>query len=478
MEQNIQSKDKVEGFTEEQKNFIEYDKNGKSVILSSTAGSGKSFSCVHRLKFLLSQGVDPKKIIFFSFTVAAVEELKGRVQNDNIKITTIHAFCQHLLYRMGKAKKISSFYDFIDWYKNTHKPKEHSSVNDKLIFWEKISKLYEDADYLSVAITAYKLQLADGIKSKLPQYWHEYNRFLKETKARDFSDMLIEVHEALKNNKWLKMFRNQYDYIFIDEYQDTSTIQFQILLALNAKTYYVIGDKNQSIYSFSGANCVGIEFLLKKRRDTIEMNLSTNFRSHKSIVENSNLYSSLKAIPFHKEEGLVHKKILTFQEYLDLLSKSGEIVTLARTNATIKQIEKRLLARKFPIRYFNYITPTEIKELQKGECRTTTIKKVEKLLDVFKDTNELVQFVLDNEHHKSFITSIHKAKGREFDTCVIVNSFSPEILKYNNIELEPEQIQLVSFDPNNEEDYESKNIHYVAVSRAKKELYFMAVDSD
>jgi superfamily I DNA/RNA helicase len=92
--------------TDEQRKFVTYD-GKKSIIMSSTAGSGKSFCCVQRLKVLLNRGVDPKKIIFFSFTNAAVDELKERVNNKDIRITTIHSFCFWMLHRMGKFKKVT-----------------------------------------------------------------------------------------------------------------------------------------------------------------------------------------------------------------------------------------------------------------------------------------------------------------------------------------------------------------------------------
>jgi superfamily I DNA/RNA helicase len=101
MQYNMSEKEliikKESGDTEEQTAFVQYPiKNSNSVILSATAGSGKTYSCVKRLKFMLENGVDPSRIIFFSFTVAAVNELKHRVNNDQIKITTIILFCANL----------------------------------------------------------------------------------------------------------------------------------------------------------------------------------------------------------------------------------------------------------------------------------------------------------------------------------------------------------------------------------------------
>lgn len=233
-------------YTEEQKDFIQYDGN-KSVILSATAGAGKTFSVVERLKELVKRGVPPEKIIFFSYTKAATEELQKRIGRDDVKITTIHAFALGILAKVGKFKKIATFYDFITWYKDKYKPNQSASRETKTEFYELIGNLYEESEYISSMISSYKLQISDGIKCPMPLYFIQYTEFLKETKSRDFSDMLVEVRDLLKEDKWLKMFRNQYDYIFVDEYQDTSTIQLQILLALNAKYYYLIGDVNQCL---------------------------------------------------------------------------------------------------------------------------------------------------------------------------------------------------------------------------------------
>lgn len=467
-----------QGDTEEQLSFIEHPvKSPDSVILSATAGSGKTYSCVQRLKYMLANGVDPSKIIFFSFTVAAVEELKKRVDNDQIKITTIHSFCVHLLGRMKKMRKISTFYNFIDWFKEYHKPKYGSPQKDVDKFYSDVEKLYDTAEYLSAEITAFKLQSADNIKSKVPDYYKVYQDFMKQTKSIDFSDMLIIVKDSLKEDKWLKMFRNQYDYIFVDEYQDTSTIQMQILLSLNAKYYYIIGDRNQSIYSYSGANCDVIEAMLKRRRQTVEMHLSTNFRSAKTIVENSNNYSSLKAIPFHKEEGKVHRKIILFENLVEIIKKHPYVAILVRTNSVIREIERRLMILKIPMRYENYLKDSELDDLIKGKERVSTRNKIRGLMPHFKLVDEIIQFINSNKDQKTFATTVHKSKGREFPVCVVVNSIAPDVLVENNLIIPKEYLSAFSFDAADENDYESKNVHYVAVSRAKDELYFMIFDN-
>ena len=472
-------------YTEEQKNFVEMDDNKHSCLLVAVAGSGKTFSVVQRLKFLLKSGVPPEKMIFFSFTKAATEELQKRIGRDDVKITTIHAFALGILAKVGKFKAIVTFHDFIKWYKDRYKPGKTASRETKTEFYELIGNLYEEADYIASSISAYKLQTADNIKCQVPLFLSQYREFLRETKSRDFSDMLIEVRDLLKEDKWLKMFRNKYDYIFIDEYQDTSTIQLQILLSLNAKYYYLIGDRNQSIYGYSGANCNKIEGMLKSRRDTVEKTLTVNFRSDKSIISNSNRFSSLKAIPNSKDEGFVRKYII-FQieagkgektlDLISVLNSHSEVAVLARTNSVIKSLEFELLKRKFPMKYFNYLTNGDFVEYKKGNIHTNLQDRLNKIKPFFNNNEmEVFSFIESNKSSKKLITSIHKSKGREFDYCVIVNSIDPEFMAEVGLNkvLTPKQITRLSFDLNETEDVEARNIHYVAVSRAKHGLFYM-----
>lgn len=463
--------------TPEQQNFINYSGNS-SVVLAATAGSGKTYSCTKRLKELLRRGVDPSRIIFFSFTKAATEELSKRIGNDDIMVTTIHAFCMGILSKCGKFKKIATFYQFVEWFRDKYKPKPSADQATKSFYYETIGILYDEHEYLSSAIAAFKLQSADGIKAKVPDYINEYRAFLRETKSRDFSDMLIEVRDLFKEDKYLKQFRGKYDYIFIDEYQDTSTIQLQILLALNANYYYLIGDRYQSIYSYSGANCAKLEEMIKDRRETIEMSLSVNFRSDQNIVKNSNQFSGLKAVANSQEDGFVDDKLmLTIDELVEVLQFPEEVAVLVRTNDVIKKLEIILLKKKIPMRFHNYITASDIKDFHAGDIKQSLKTKLNMFKNDFETPNDLIHFIEMHKKSNKFITTIHKSKGREFDTTVIVNSIPPYMLDSNPgaASLTKKQRDKLTFDPNDEEDLEPRNIHYVAVSRAKHKIYFMAL---
>jgi superfamily I DNA/RNA helicase len=274
------------------------------------------------------------------------------------------------------------------------------------------------------------------------------------------------------------MFKNKYEYIFVDEYQDTSTIQLQILLALNAQYYYLIGDRNQSIYGYSGANCNMLEQMIKARRPTIEMTLSINFRSDKDIVENANKYSSLKAIAHSQENGDVNKTmLLSLDELVEVLKEPGEVAILVRTNAVIKSMEYELLKRRIPMKYFNYISHSDMKNYKNGEISGNTKDKLKKLGGHYEREIDVFAFIESNKDSKKFITTIHKSKGREFDTCVVVNSIAPDVIDDNGFSkaFTEKQLKRLSFKLQ-DADEEAKNIHYVGVTRSKHKLYFMIYD--
>ena len=461
-------------YTEEQLKFIEF--NGpESVILSATAGSGKTHSTVGRLNHLLDKGVDPSRIIFFSFTNDAVNELRSRIDS-GVKITTIHSFTSSVLGKLGKFKPIVTFYDFISWYREHMKPSFNESRVVREEYYRNLERFYEEGSNISSSFASYKLQFYDGVKSPKPPFYDHYVMFLKKSNARDFSDMLIDTQKLSVDPKYKDFFDGMYDYIFIDEYQDTSTLQMKILSAINAKQYYIIGDKNQSIYGFSGANCLKIESILKEKKTVVEFNLTKNFRSHRNIVNNANKYSSLEAISESDNEGFVDDKFINKTKLFKMMKDGKPITVLVRTNKVIKEIEKNCLKKRIPMKYFNYLTKTDISNLGKSDITDSLRKKVREVLPYYgNDLNELLSFIEENKESEVFVTSIHKSKGREFPRCVVVNSSDPEMLiEHGSMTHELDVYSFITDDGVVIE--ESRNIHYVAVTRPKEELYFMIYD--
>ena len=157
-----------------------------------------------------------------------------------------------------------------------------------------------------------------------------------------------------------------------------------------------------------------------------------------------------------------------------MIKQGNDVVLLARTNQVIRQIEEKFLLKKIPIRYLNIFSKDEIEIIRKRTGVTPQLNsKLKRILPNFGKPSELLTFLDENSTSGSFITTIHKSKGREFPRCVVVNCLSPEIIEYNSLDLDKKELKAISFDPADIDDEEAKNVHYVAVTRPKNELYFM-----
>jgi DNA helicase-2/ATP-dependent DNA helicase PcrA len=416
---------------------------------------------------MVEDGVDPQKIIFFSFTNDAVDELKRRIKHD-VKITTIHSFTASLLGKMGRFKKIATFYDFVNWYKEKYRPDNRASRERKDEFQQLMTFFYEEGNQVSASFSAYKLQTSDGFKLPKPEHYVEYEKFLKDTKSRDFSDMLIDTEKLSRDPKYKQYFEGIYDHIFIDEYQDTSTLQLKILLTIKAKQYYLIGDENQSIYGFSGANCEMIEQLLIKNHNTIRMTLTKNFRSDKKIVEHANKFSKITAVAHSENDGSIKYDLIDMFHLADMIKDDKPLAILVRTNNIIKDMEEYCLKNKLKIRYGNYITKDEIRRIKENDINQSLRKRLDKIIPYYTSQEKLLKFIEDNNESMNFITSIHKSKGREFPRCVIVNSLDPELAEKHGI---GDDYTYLTKD--GDIDQEERNVHYVAVTRPMHEVYFM-----
>jgi superfamily I DNA/RNA helicase len=179
------------------------------------------------------------------------------------------------------------------------------------------------------------------------------------------------------------------------------------------------------------------------------------------------------AIANSKEPGSINKRVmLKLDELIELLKQPGEVVVLVRTNDIIRKLEKELLKKKVPMRYFNFITDDDVKAFKKGDISTYLRGKLNNFKTYFENDAQIIAFIEQHKKSPKFVTTIHKSKGREFDECVVVNSISPEVLIECGIydKIGKKRLERVSF---TDKDEESRNIHYVAVSRSKHKLHFM-----
>lgn len=465
--------------TNEQLQIITYSPNGKSIIINSTAGSGKTLSIVKRLEFLLNEhNIEPSKILFLSFTNNAINELRSRIQHPNkedIKIVTIHSFCSTILGKLRKFRPIKTFDDFKAWYKYTQQPKNKNTKKYQQ-YIKNVNILDNPKENLSGEFSKFKLLKADNKKYRLPKLFKQYQNFLYTTKSIDFADMLIRTFNATKTKEWKDIFSGKYDYIFVDEYQDTSTLQMKILLSLNAKQYCLVGDRNQQIYQFTGtSNCLDVENLLKELHTVKEFNLTKNFRCTDTVVKYANNFTALKAISSTTSTSTIDLELKTLYGVEKLLKTNNSVTFLVRTNSAIRKLEEILLKSKVKIKYTHIINNKIALDFYNGKLTKKQMLFYELLADdAFVDVFDMFDFVKNCNDSKHTIMSIHKSKGLEFDNIVIVNSFNEDVVDNNNI----------CFEDKKEFEYycvynkESQNIHYVALTRSKGSVYFMMIDKD
>ena len=239
---------------------------------------------------------------------------------------------------------------------------------------------------------------------------------------------------------------------------------------------------HNSLYGYSGSDCEYNIEMVNQRRKVIEMTLTKNFRSGVEIVNNSNNFSELVASPSKSEVGNIDKSIKTsVDELVDIMDDNKECAVLVRTNKIIKTLELILLRRKYPMHYFNYFSNEDIKLIRQGELdkkdgNRILKRKWNQVKEYYESPMKLLNFIETHKKSKRFITTIHKSKGREYDTVVLVNSVSPELLIENKYDMKAlksmKLLKKISFNYD-DDNREAQNIHYVGVTRPKDNLFYM-----
>lgn len=388
---------------EEQKKVV-YT-NERFLFLLASAGSGKTRVIVERMKYLMSQGIKPERILAITFTRKAAFEMKERTKNTDVHIHTFHQYCYSNLIELN---------------------------NQAIEMTEESSLPFSKTDLLEISI--YKNSL---FKLSKPRLYESYQNHLKEHKLKDFDDLLIDYYKHIKNKQSSPVF----DYIFIDEFQDTNNLQYELLKQLiHSKTNVLaVGDPDQSIYQFRGANSKIIYRFIKDYQAKL-FTLSINYRSNQTITTHANRLIKRNNRRYQKDlipDDLSQSQTFHFKFYSEI-EEAIHIIEL------IKSLKKRVKH------------DGEIAVLFRNHERSFEIRKV--LLE-----NEMLYLNHDPlEHQKSLqLMTIHKAKGLEFDAVIIIGL---------------EQGVLPSLQQNSQMILdEERRLMFVAITRARKYLYFSSV---
>lgn len=279
----------LEGLNTQQREAVE-NVSGPSVILAG-AGSGKTRVLTHKvLNLIENHNVLPERIMMVTFTNKAASEMKHRVKRNIGFIGTFHSFCVRVLRRDGEAIGIPPqfvIYDGNDQeelLKDILKKLDTGKKYTPSYFKNKISaakdQLIDEKHYLNL-FKDYNAELAG-------QVYEHYQKALEKNHALDFDDLIFKtVRLFIKHPAILEKYQNQFQYILVDEFQDTNYAQYQLTKYLASKYHNVtvVGDFSQSIYSWRGAEIRNLEKLTEDFPTTKTFQLERNYRSTQKILD-------------------------------------------------------------------------------------------------------------------------------------------------------------------------------------------------
>lgn len=383
---------------EEQKKAVTHV--GSPLLVQAGAGSGKTRVLIHRTIFLITElGVSPEKIILLTFTNKAAAEMKKRIGSVELSFAgTFHTFCARLLRRHGVMIGIDHnflIYDSGDQESLLKMVIKNLNLDPKSnrpgLFQHLISRMKNDL----ISPDAFEGTVRDDFGEKLLKVFRGYNKGLKDANALDFDDLLTKTVELLKKPDFYERFKDQYDYVLIDEYQDTNKAQFELtrLLAFNKNGLTVVGDAAQAIYSFRGADYRNLLMLESEFPEIETITLPKNYRSTQKILDAAygvvlnNKNHPVLRLDAQMETGDNLELSETMDEkeeaafvvgvIREATKESEDLAVLYRTNAQSRAIEEALIRRKIPYRLVGgvrFYDRAEIKDLLAGARVVTNPK--------------------------------------------------------------------------------------------------------
>jgi DNA helicase-2/ATP-dependent DNA helicase PcrA len=281
------------------------------LLILAGAGAGKTKTITHRILHLIKNGVPGRKILAITFTNKSAKEMKERLHkilrsdselNFPVEIegsslpfvSTFHSLGVHILKenseRLGMPRHFTIF-DRNDSKGAVKEAMERRGVDPKRFEPSKMLSIISREKGNGVSFNEFLDKSADSHMAVIARsIWEEYEFILKKEKAYDFDDLLLKAYELLKIPEVLETFQNKWSHIHIDEYQDTNRVQYEMakLLAMRERNIAVVGDIDQSIYSWRGADFKNILRFEKDYPEAKTVLLEENYRSTKTIIEVSN----------------------------------------------------------------------------------------------------------------------------------------------------------------------------------------------
>lgn len=371
-------------------------KDGPCLVLAG-AGSGKTKVLTQRIINLIDSGVSPYNILAITFTNKAAKEMRNRVENelgsitDSIFIGTFHSFGLRILREnyidIGYTSNITIL-DTDDAKAIVKRILKENGYDPAKYEIRTIINKISSAKNDGISPDEYTELFLNDLDIVIGLVYKEYTKLLKDNNSVDFDDLLLKPVELLKKNKIiLEKYQERFKYILVDEYQDTNSIQYELckLLASRYKNIFVVGDANQSIYSFRNADYRNILNFEKDYKNTKVILLEENYRSTNnilkaanSVIKNNsegkklNLWSSKRdgeLIDYIRCEDEIKEANFVINKIKDLVSngnKYSDIAVLYRTNAQSRVVEDAFVRNNIPyniIGSYYFYNRKEIKDL-------------------------------------------------------------------------------------------------------------------
>ena len=369
------------------------------VLILAGAGSGKTRTLTHRIAYMIDEGIDPYNILAITFTNKAAKEMKERIDDlvgygsDKIWVATFHSTCIRILRRfIDRLGYGTSFtvYDADDQKSIIKAICKQLNIDTKKIRERSILSVISSCkDEMKTADQYAREVGSDYIEADIAKVYKEYELTLKRNNALDFDDLLLKTVELFKAcPEVLENYQRRFQYILVDEYQDTNTVQFEFirLLAQKYRNLCVVGDDDQSIYRFRGANIRNILDFEKNYPDALVIKLEQNYRSTQNILDAAN--AVIKNNKGRKEKALwtqagaghkIHfRRLESSREEAEFIaddiarrvkkndSRYRDCAVLYRTNMQSRELEERFVRDNIPYQIIggqNFYGRKEIKDV-------------------------------------------------------------------------------------------------------------------
>lgn len=370
------------------------------LLILAGAGSGKTRVLTHRIAYLIDEkGINPWNILAITFTNKAAGEMRERVDRivgfgaESIWVSTFHSTCVRILRRhIDRLGYDTNFtiYDTDDQKTLMKDVCKLLQIDTKMLKERAILSAISAAKNEFITADEYELNaVGDFGKQKIAKAYHEYERQMRANNALDFDDLLVKTVQLLQTQPdILEYYQERFRYIMVDEYQDTNTVQFKLisLLAKKYKNLCVVGDDDQSIYKFRGANIQNILNFENEFEHARVIKLEQNYRSTETILKAANgvICNNLgrKNKTLWTENGEGDK--IQMQQFDDAFEEANYVAAniakhvregersykdhavLYRTNAQSRLFEERFISANIPYKVVggvNFYARREIKDL-------------------------------------------------------------------------------------------------------------------